>query len=128
MQTCTWSNYQFGVYLQEGKWNDVGGIYIFASHNYFGRCTAHYIGQTNSFSTRLPFHERWAEAKRLGATHVHAMVLMDQTAREKIEQELIAWCRPPMNTQFNLDPFGVLGSLLANKFPNPSPTPFSDLF
>jgi predicted GIY-YIG superfamily endonuclease len=56
-----------------------------------------YIGQTDSFRDRIPGHERWDEARRAGATHVHAMVVTNSSERDRIEAELIRHYQPKMN-------------------------------
>lgn len=80
------------------KWHEVGGIYIFCSAT--GEAwQPHYVGQTNNFRARLPHHERWTDAKRMGATHVLARVVPYQSERDKIEAALIAQLQPTLNTQ-----------------------------
>jgi len=115
MQTCAWLSYQFEILSQDATWNDVGGIYIFSYGNFGGLWNAVYIGQTSSFMARIPSHERWEEARQRGATHVHALVVPDQAMRDKIEQALIAAFHPHLNSQFNLDIFGLLGSVYASQ-------------
>lgn len=99
MATCTWGGYEFMMYeMATTTWNDVGGIYIFAGPAQNGRWNAYYIGKCDSFKNRCPNHERWNEAIRLGATHVHALVVPLEANRQAIEQQLIAACQPPLNT------------------------------
>ena len=107
-----WSSYKFGVFLQDGPWLDVGGIFIFARSGFAGRWTAIYIGQTNSLKAHIPSHKRWDDANRLGATHIHARGIEDQATRDKIEQELIAAYLPSMNLQFNHSLSGFPSSVL----------------
>ncbi len=95
-----WLNYEFGVYDPETTtWNDVGGIYIFTGLNPQGRWRAFYIGQAKSFQDRIPSHENWTAAARLGATHVHAMVVQQAATRDRIEAELIEAYQPVLNVQ-----------------------------
>jgi excinuclease UvrABC nuclease subunit len=95
-----WSSYNFTIYDPAiTTWNDFGGVYIFAGANYLNQWTAYYIGQTNSFQTRLPSHDRWEEARRLGATHVHALVVPQEATRLQIEQDLIQAFQPKLNQQ-----------------------------
>ena len=98
-QTVTWSGYDFTVYPPSTTWNDVGGIYIFSGTNHQGKWVAYYIGQAESFQTRLPSHERWNDAVRLGATHIHAMPVSTESERQRIEAELIHNFQPQLNTQ-----------------------------
>jgi len=95
-----WLDYEFDVYNPGGTtWNDVPGIYIFCGLNSAGRWVAHYIGQAESFKDRIPNHEKWNEAARLGATHVHAMVVQHAAIRGSMEQELIRAFQPTLNVQ-----------------------------
>ena len=93
-----WRNYEFTIYPMDATWNDVGGIYIFSGQGQDGLWRPLYIGQTNSFKTRLPNHDRWAEAQRLGATHVHARKEEQEATRLAREAELIQAFQPRLNT------------------------------
>jgi len=97
--TVTWSSYQFTVYTPGTDWNDVGGIYIFCGRTAENRWRPYYIGQADSFQRRLPNHDRWNEAARLGAGYIHAMAVPQEADRNRIERELIATYQPPLNTQ-----------------------------
>lgn len=97
--TARWLNYDFGVFTHDASWNDVGGVYIFAGPINMNRWSALYIGQTDSFRSRIPGHEQWPPAQRAGATHVHATVVHQASERERIERELIAAYQPRLNTQ-----------------------------
>lgn len=96
--TVTWGSHDFGIYLKAGNWTNVPGIYIFAGKNQQGYWVALYIGQATSFAERIPNHERWEEAARLGATHVHACSVKSATDRDTIEAELIEKYQPRLNT------------------------------
>jgi excinuclease UvrABC nuclease subunit len=89
----------FDVYPPNTTWNDVGGVYIFTYLNAQNRWPALYIGIADSFKNRLPNHDRWAEAQRAGATHIHARVVSPEASRQTIERELIRMYQPPLNTQ-----------------------------
>ncbi|WP_421216855.1 hypothetical protein [Aeromonas enteropelogenes] len=94
-----WASHEFNVYTPSTEWYDRAGIYIFAKIGPDNHWNALYIGQTNSFSERLSNHERWIEAAKLGATHVHARVVSDQRERDDVEAQLIRINQPPLNTQ-----------------------------
>jgi len=100
MEPVIWLGYEFKVYARFGAtWNNVAGIYIFTA--IVGpHWKAFYIGQCDSFVNRFQTHERWDQAARLGATHVHARVVPLQADRDSLEQALIRTCQPPMNTHF----------------------------
>jgi len=89
--------YEYKVYELVTQWNDFPGNYIFTQWTQNG-WRAIYIGQTDTFQTRMPHHERLAEAMRLGATHIHAHVNNGgERARRAEEEDLIQLHRPPCN-------------------------------
>lgn len=98
--TVNWAGYQFNVYNHGTDWNDVGGIYIFCGINPQNLWVALYIGQADSFRNRIPSHEQWTPAVRLGAIHVHAMVEQQSASRDVIERYLIGRCQPRLNVQY----------------------------
>ncbi|WP_155716920.1 hypothetical protein [Burkholderia stagnalis] len=100
MNQCTWGQLTFEVHPPTANWNDVAGIYIFATWSQqHSQWIALYIGQASSLKDRLSNHERWDEALRLGATHVHVLVVPTQASRNSIEQSLIQACQPRLNQQ-----------------------------
>jgi|SRR5579862_4266749 len=100
MSQVKWSGYDFWIYNPESTtWNDVAGIYIFAGTNNRNQWVALYIGQAKSFKDRLANHENWLAAARLGATHVHGLVVPLAANRDMIEAELIDLYQPVLNVQ-----------------------------
>jgi excinuclease UvrABC nuclease subunit len=99
MSEVKWLEHTFEVCLKDANWNDVGGVYIFTGLNPQNRWVPLYIGQADSFRTRIPSHEQWSPAQRLGATHVHALVVEQAATRDKIEKELIRAYQPALNVQ-----------------------------
>ena len=95
---CKWLEYEFTVYepLEARRQKD-GGVYIFAKFNLSGTWNALYIGETESFAERLPNHEKWDRAERMGATHIHLRVYYTEAMRKSVEKELINYYRPPLN-------------------------------
>lgn len=91
-----WCGYPFEVHPHEADWNEVPGLYVFARLQ-IGQWQALYVGQTDNLRKRLPTHERWPGAKRLGATHVHVRVERNGNRRLAIEADLIQGLQPPMN-------------------------------
>lgn len=94
-----WLSYQFTVYTANTSWYDVGGIYIFCGLSPQNQWVALYIGQADSFRNRIPSHEQWTPAVRLGATHIHALVVPQAAMRDAIEHQLIQACQPRLNVQ-----------------------------
>lgn len=88
----------FEPLLQNVDWSDASGLYLFGCVKN-STWKIFYVGQTNNFSNRIPNHDRWNEAKRLGASHVLAVVVDSQTKRDKYEKELIQELQPSLNTQ-----------------------------
>ncbi len=97
-ETILWESHKFHILRHNGAWLALPGIYIFCGFASDG-WVAYYIGQTDDFKVRIPSHEVWPEAVRLGATHVHARVVQEQANRDSIEAELIRAFQPPLNTQ-----------------------------
>lgn len=94
-----WLIHEFSVHDHDTDWNEVAGVYIFAGVNSEGKWSPLYIGQAESLAARLPTHERWLEAVRLGATHVHAMTVTNAALRVEIESNLIQSYQPRLNVQ-----------------------------
>jgi excinuclease UvrABC nuclease subunit len=93
-----WLNYEFEVVLMSGDWLEVAGIYIFTGVK-DGLWRPYYIGQADNFKNRMASHTKWEEARKMGATHVHAMVVPQQAMRDTIEKEMIQRFQPPINIQ-----------------------------
>ena len=116
METTFWLNHRFEIHSFFDRWYDVGGVYIFAGPNYqTGRWEPLYVGQTNSFRSRLiPGYEKWIQAMLMGATRVHATIVPLYYARLGLEALLIRELRPPLNIQL---------PTLADFFQPPAPPP-----
>ena len=87
---------------KDAAWNGIGGVYMFVGPGPNNTNTVYYIGMCDSFKTRLPCHERWDEAAKAGATHVHAAGIADVKKREEVERYLIGHINPPLNTHHTL--------------------------
>ena len=104
MSTCTWpigngESLSCTIYDPSTTWNKVAGIYIFAYRSGPTNWIALYVGQTDDFSSRMPSHDRWDEAVRLGASHIHALVIPLAANRDRLEKMLIQTLQPSMNVQ-----------------------------
>ena len=121
MATCFWLSHQFEVHEHTANWNEVPGVYVFASMPSSLGWFAHYVGKTNNLKTRFRDHEHWETAQRHGARHIHAMVVPDEAMRDSIERELIGILQPPINTQLKQSPpLGLLAGLSSGAFQPPS--------
>jgi len=96
--TAKWSSYEFGVYSPDANWNDVSGVYLFCGIGSQNQWVPLYIGQAESFRSRFSAHEEWGPASRLGATHIHALVVPQSATRDLMERELIQSYQPRLNT------------------------------
>lgn len=111
------TDYWFRLAFPDRTWNGVPGLYVFYQRPTTplvpGRVL--YIGETESFASRMPGHERWAEAVRLGATGIWAAFFNGTSGlRQWAETDLIRAYRPPMNEQHNR-PGSLLASLVAGR-------------
>ena len=95
----TWLGHEFSVHPHGDSWLSVAGLYIFAAKNLAGQWLPLCIGQAASLAERIPTHERWQEAVRLGATHVHASVVAQKAKRDSLEDQLILAYQPGLNVQ-----------------------------
>lgn len=95
----SWLTHEFSVHQHGANWSNAAGIYIFCGLNQQNQWAPLYIGQAASFLDRLPSHEQWNPARKLGATHVHAMAVSQQSQRDSIEKQLIQAFQPRLNTQ-----------------------------
>jgi hypothetical protein len=78
----------------------VGGNYVFAKLLADSTYLPLYFGEAANLQSRIPTHEKWPEALRLGATHVlaHSTPAGEQ-ARLSEERDVIQYWNPPLNVQ-----------------------------
>ena len=102
---CIWLNRRFRIRRasSEARWPAGGGLYVFAgkvrSPGATSQWRAVYVGKCRDFDTRLPSHDRWPEAERHGATHVHLLVVHSPAERDRLEEQLIRKYQPLLNDQ-----------------------------
>ena len=114
--------FNFGVYRPNSTWPHGAGLYMFCSWD--AARSLHipeYIGQCDSFPSRLCAHERWDEAARKGATSVLLTSVPLQADRNRYEQILIKQLQPALNTQHKTT---VLGNRLMPLMLAPKPRSF----
>lgn len=76
------------------------GNYAFVKRLANGNFSPLYFGESENLRERIPGHERWAEAVRLGATHVMGHTAQDgEQARCDEERDLIQRWNPALNQQ-----------------------------
>lgn len=81
-----------------------GGNYMFVKRIQSGFVPV-YIGQADSLKARLPSHDRWADAKKAGATHVMTHTTpAGEAARLAEERDLIQNWDPECNSHHTPTP------------------------
>ena len=84
-------------------WIQAPGNYIFVKQT-SNSWILLYAGQCDDFSKRMPGHDRWSEAVRLGVTHVFSHTgSADENVRKTEERDMIQAYNPPMNVQHRTD-------------------------
>ncbi|WP_140977601.1 hypothetical protein [Bradyrhizobium guangdongense] len=74
------------------------GNYAFVKRLPTGLYVPLYFGIADDLSARIPFHERWTDAMRAGATDVMTHTTPNgASAREAEERDLIQRWNPPLN-------------------------------
>lgn len=103
------ASYYYEPYEINGDWNNVPGNYAF-SYPTIGGWKILYIGETKSFNSRFPQHERWPEALRHNATHILVRLnRFGEANRQAEERDLIEAYHPVLNTQHRLPLIDILG-------------------
>jgi hypothetical protein len=73
-------------------------VYVFARPAVGGRnFTALFLSRTADLSLRMQGHERWEEARLLGATHLLVGAFSERSERALAEADLAEGLRPIMN-------------------------------
>lgn len=97
------TRYTFELHLDGTMFNPVSGVYIFARQVSIGSFEALYVGEASSLKQRLndgiSNHDGYARAKRLGATHIAAMVVHGDAERLRVETDLRHGLDPAANRQ-----------------------------
>lgn len=90
--------YRFAVWRRDDAFEPTAAVYAFARPGFDGRgFVPVFLSRTGNLEQRLMSHERWAEARLLGATHVLVHIRDERAAREQVEADLLAGLRPVMN-------------------------------
>lgn len=92
--------YRFAALRPDGPFPHGPAVYAFAKPGFGGRgFVPLFISRTANVASRVPGHERWAEAEALGATHVLVLAFPERAQREIAEDDLIMAMRPVLNDQ-----------------------------
>lgn len=94
--------YRFSALRPDGAFPSGPAVYAFArpgsGAGYGGRnWTPVFMSRTANLAVRMAGHERWDEARRLGATHVMILSFQERNEREAAEHDLVQALRPLMN-------------------------------
>jgi hypothetical protein len=97
------SSYTFETYPNGTAFNPVSAVYIFCREVSPGSWEALYVGETQSLENRLNAnvfsHIGYGRAKRLGMTHIAALVVAGEAERVRIETDLRHGLNPSANRQ-----------------------------
>ncbi len=96
--------YEFIVARAKRAWDPVGGVYMFVKAGDYptmeaGGPVTLFIGAAGNFADALARHEMWAAAQQLGATEIHLRAIADESARKRIEKDLLDAHTPILNRQ-----------------------------
>jgi hypothetical protein len=82
---------------------DEAGNYVFVNRLQSGHFIPLYFGIAENLRTRIPKHEKWPEALRLGAIGIMAHTTQGGAAtRLAEEQDLISYWEPPLNVHYRV--------------------------
>jgi hypothetical protein len=90
--------YRFAVLRPDEAFPEGPAVYAFAKPNFSGRgWTPVFLSRTANLAVRMANHERWEEARLLGATDVLLLSFPERADREACENDLCAAIKPVMN-------------------------------
>jgi hypothetical protein len=92
--------HRFSVLSPDFDFAAAPAVYAFARPAGRG-WTPVFLSRTANLAQRMAWHERWEEARKLGATHVLVHQRAKRDAREAVEADLLAVLRPVMNGAFD---------------------------
>ena len=89
--------YRFAAVRPDGAFPQGPAVYAFARPAFGGRTwTPLFMSRTANLAIRMSNHERWEEARLLGATHVLLLSFPERSEREAAEIDLADALRPIM--------------------------------
>lgn len=90
--------HRFSAHRPDETFGAQPGVYAFARPSPDGRALVPlFLSRTGNLALRFASHERWAEARMLGATHILVHQREERDAREFVEADLFEALRPVMN-------------------------------
>ncbi len=92
------ARYRFKITKTLKALPDAGGIYVMVRRTCFFWLKPVYIGKASNLLGRSTDHERWPEARRMGASERHYMCIRSESERQRVEEDLIRKYKPKLNT------------------------------
>lgn len=90
--------YRMAVLRPDEAFPEGPAVYAFARPSFGGRgWTPVFLSRTANLAVRMSGHERWEEARLLGATHVLLLCFPERSEREAAEIDLAGALKPVMN-------------------------------
>jgi hypothetical protein len=90
--------YRFAAVRPDVAFPEGPAVYAFARPAFGGRTWVPlFLSRTANLALRMTGHERWEEARLLGATHVLLLSFPERSEREAAEIDLADALRPVMN-------------------------------
>ncbi|HWA21693.1 MAG TPA: hypothetical protein VG735_04785 [Caulobacterales bacterium] len=90
--------HRFSAFAPQAAMPAGPAVYAFARPGPGGKgWTTLFLSRTANLAQRMARHELWAEARRLGATHILIHQRHERDAREAVEADLLAALRPALN-------------------------------
>lgn len=91
--------HRFSLHRPNGKFPARAAVYAFVRPVQGAAAWAPvFLSRTANLSARMERHERWEEARRLGATHILVHQREERDVREFVEADLLATLKPVLNT------------------------------
>lgn len=94
--------HRFSAMRPDAQFPARAGVYAFARPKADGLgWVPVFVSRCGDLQKRLARHERWEEARLLGATHILLHMPEARDAREAVEADLLAALRPVLNGPFD---------------------------
>jgi hypothetical protein len=91
-------SHKFTAHRPDEAFPVAAAVYAFARPGFGGKgWVIVFLSRTGNLAARLTSHERWEEARLLGATHVLVHQRDERDVREYVEADLLASLKPVLN-------------------------------
>jgi hypothetical protein len=90
--------HRFAVHSPHDAFPTAAAVYGFARPGFGGKgWVVVFLSRTANLAGRMSGHERWEEARMLGATHILVHQREERDVREYVEADLLSALRPVLN-------------------------------